>query len=96
MRTRTTNGDEAFDSTGSGAVNLFFTIGSARKTGAKENVITEFKKVLNRDPDTAAAILCWARDCRGGAGERDTFRQLLNVLAKENPDVGRKVLSLIA
>lgn len=94
MRTVTTNGMEALTSTNNSNVDLFFSIGSSRN--AEEAIVNTFKKALKVDPKTATAILCWARDIRGGAGERKTFRKLLKVLAAENPDMARRVLNIIA
>lgn len=94
MRTVTTNGMEALTSSNNANIDLFFNIGASRN--AEENIVNTFKRALKVDPKTATAILCWARDIRGGAGERKTFRTLLKVLAQENPSLACKVLNIIA
>lgn len=70
--TTTTNGMVAHKSTNSACLDLFFTIATAR--GA--NLIPQFQAALKEDSLLALRILLWSRDVRGGAGERQRFRDL--------------------
>lgn len=81
--TTTTNGMEAFKDTGDALVSLFFKIGTSR--GA--NLTEEFNSAFNADPDKALRILQWARDVRGGAGERQRFRDLIEKACDSMPDM---------
>jgi hypothetical protein len=85
--TVTTNGMATPVSSNSVLVDLFFAIGSSRG----KDISGLFKKALYENSDLAAKILLWSRDVREGAGERQTFRNLLNVLATENLDLAVKV-----
>lgn len=88
--TRTTNGMTALQSSHNACVDLFAQIGSARG----RDLTRGFTAAFRENKDIAVRILQWARDVRGGAGERDTFRSLLVNLA----DTGHEeiVLRLIA
>lgn len=78
----------------SNCVDLFGTIGSVRsRTFAKKVQI--FTRAFSEDQLKALKILFWARDVRGGAGERQTFRDIIKYLGINYPDVIRKNLSLI-
>jgi hypothetical protein len=54
-------------------VDLFAGIGSARNW-SPEQIENAFVKAWNQNPLVALRILFWARDVRGGAGERRVFR----------------------
>lgn len=71
--TTTTNGMTAFRDTGNALVSLFFKIGTARGS----DLTKEFEAAFAADPDKALRILMWVRDVRGGAGERQRFRDLM-------------------
>ena len=75
-------------------VDLFFKIGALRGEGNKRK-INIFSKAFGEDPLTAMKILFWCRDIRGGAGERNTFREILTYLAKTKPDTLKKNIGLI-
>ena len=80
----TTNGVVAFDKTGSALVDLFFKIGAARKMEIAELEVI-FARALAEDKNLATRILLWARDVRGGAGERQVFRTLLKFMERNYP-----------
>jgi len=88
----TQNGENALSVTGRSSVDLFFNIGSARN--AQERIVELFDKSFSEEPLITAAILAWARDARGGAGERDTFRNLLRKMIKTNPQLATKLIKL--
>lgn len=73
LETRTENGMKAFDSSKSALVDLFFQIGASRG----KNLCIEFTKAMAEDQTLALRLLMWARDVRGGAGERDVVRNIL-------------------
>ena len=54
-----------------------------------------FWKAYYEDPALAVKWLFFARDIRGGMGERRLFRVLLSVLANEKPEVARPLLPLV-
>lgn len=75
---RTTNGMKALASTLNQNVDLFFKIGASRG----KDITLQFEKALQESPEIALRTLQWARDVRGGAGERELFRQGLRFLEK--------------
>ena len=76
-------------------VDLFFNIGAMRGQD-KQRLIATFSKAFNEDPKRAMKLLFWARDVRGGAGERQVFKDIIFYLA-ENHDLALKPnLHLIA
>ena len=85
---RTTNGMRARKSTANSCVDLFFKIGAMRG----QDVVPGFTAALVENEDIALRIAQWARDARGGAGERELFRQILKYLSRNNPDVAVKLL----
>jgi len=54
-------------------VDLFAGIGSARNW-SEDEIESAFVRAFEQEPLTAMKILFWARDVRGGAGERRVFR----------------------
>lgn len=87
----TLNGAPTLPSSGKSIVDLFFAIGSSRK----KDITPAFVAAINEDTDLAIRVLLWARDIRGGSGERQTFRNLLGYLEKNNFDLFERVLAKI-
>lgn len=87
----TANGGAALATSQNALVDLFFVVGSSRG----KDLTQKFLAALNADPQRAITMLFWARDVRGGAGERDTFRKLMCVLETARPDLVQKVIPLI-
>lgn len=81
IEARTENGMKAFESTLNRNVDLFFKIGASRG----KDITREFELAYQEDRETALRILQWARDVRGGAGERTLFRQVAVFLEKNYP-----------
>jgi len=79
---RTLNGMKARKSTANSNVDLFFKIGAMRG----QNIIPSFLAAFLENPDYALRITQWARDIRGGAGERQTFKNILLYLATTDVD----------
>ena len=88
----TNNGMVTFDHSGDELTTLFFAIGASRG----KDLTAQFERAFQDDPLLALRVLFWARDVRGGAGERDTFRKLLVKLVELHPDTARKVLSFVS
>jgi hypothetical protein len=79
---RTQNGMKALKSTLSNTTDLFFKIGASRG----KSITSQFALAYNEDREMALRVAQWARDVRGGAGERELFRQVLKHLEKTNKD----------
>jgi len=89
--TRTANGMSALKSTSDACVDLFFKIGASRG----KNITKDFVAALAEDQDTALRIAQWARDARGGAGERELFRNILTYLEGTKPDLALKLMAKV-
>lgn len=91
----TENGMSTNSTSLNACVDLFFNIGAMRGQDTSR-LISNFSKAFNEDPKRAMKLLFWARDVRGGAGERQVFRDIMEYLA-ENHDLALKPnLHLIA
>ena len=85
---RTENGMKARKSTAKATVDLFFNIGASRG----KNIVPAFTAAYVEDKDLALRIALWARDARGGAGERQLFRDILKHLEKSDKDAALALL----
>ena len=85
---RTANGMKARKSTAKATVDLFYKIGASRG----KDITKEFTAAYVEDSDVALRIAQWARDVRGGAGERQLFRDILVYLEKRDPDAALALL----
>lgn len=79
---RTANGMRALASSNKPVVDLFYSIGASRG----KDVIPAFVSAFNANSDLALRIAAWVRDVRGGAGERETFRNILRHLEISSPE----------
>lgn len=93
--THTENGAAAYRSTQSDCLDLFATIGALRGESDGE-ILTRFFHAYAEDADLAMKILFFARDVRGGIGERRVFRTILRELARRAPQSVEKNLGHIA
>lgn len=93
--TYTENGAVTPESTGADCLDLFATIGALRNV-EKSDILNRFYRAFFENRDLALKILFFARDVRGGLGERRTFRVILKSLAKRYPEVVIKNLPYIA
>lgn len=66
-------------------VDMFFMAGATRHW-TKEKRLELFQKALVENPLIAMKLMFWARDVRGGAGERDFFRDCISLLNDLYPD----------
>ena len=85
---RTANGMKARKSTAKACVDLFYNIGASRG----KNITGDFTAAYVENADVALRIAQWARDVRGGAGERQLFRDILVHLEKRDPDAALALL----
>lgn len=79
---RTANGMKARASTSNACVDLFFKIGASRG----KDIVPGFTAAYVDNREYALRIAQWARDVRGGSGERKLFRDILSHLAKTDAD----------
>lgn len=92
--TRTENGAVALNTTGDACLDLFSTIGSLR-TATEERIQTLFSEAYQENPLFATKIVFYARDVRGGLGERQTFRTLLRYMANYHTESLKSNIALI-
>lgn len=87
----TTNGMKAYSGTSSAVLDFFGKVGSSRG----QNINDVFKAALAENEDLAIRTMLWARDIRGGAGERAQFQNLLSYLDSNRPDLALRVMAKI-
>ena len=93
--THTENGAVTYRSTQSACLDLFAAAGALRGAGDEE-ITDRFLLAYAEDPDLAMKILFFARDVRGGVGERRVFRTILKWLAENEPRSLEKNIPYIA
>lgn len=76
QESRTLNDMKARKSTASACVDLFYKIGASRG----KDIIPDFVAAYVNNPEVALRIAQWARDIRGGAGERQIYRDIMKYL----------------
>ena len=91
--TETLNGAKAYKSTLNKCLDLFGKIAACRNDVKQAQKL--FAHAYAENPETATRILFWARDIRGGQGEREVFRNLFKYLVEENGEIGVKLVSLV-
>lgn len=89
--TKTTNGMSAFSTTSNPVVDLFGSIGGSRG----KNITADFEKAYQHDSILATKVALWARDIRGGAGERQLFRDILLHLEAKHPEMLDTILPFV-
>ena len=94
-KTLTENGAATLKTTCSDCLDLFATVGAIRNESDGE-IISRFIKAYTENKDIATKLLFFARDVRGGLGERRVFRVILKWLAENEPNTVRKNLSYIS
>jgi hypothetical protein len=91
----TQNGATTLTSSGSKVLDLFGSIGALRKA-KNEDITSRFESAFSEDKLLTLKTLFYARDVRGGQGERRVFRVILSYLANKYPEVAKQILSLVA
>lgn len=92
--TLTENEAVALKSTESALVDAFGRIGALRKA-EDSDIEAIFSKAFAEDPLLATKMAFYARDIRGGLGERRVFRIILNYLATIRPEIVDKNIHFI-
>lgn len=92
--TLTENGAVALKSTNSALVDLFGQIGAMRKR-PDADIESAFSKAFAEDKLLATKMAFYARNVRGGLGERRTARIIFKFLAKLYPDVMKKNIQFL-
>lgn len=93
--TLTENGAVALNTTGTALLDLFSTIGALRQRTAMD-IETMVEEAYKEDPLNTVKCIFYARDIRGGLGERDTFRIALRYLANKHPEAVTENIHLIS
>jgi hypothetical protein len=91
QKTRTTNGMKARVSSANACVDLFYNVGASRG----KNIIPAFTAAYVENSDLALRIMAWARDVRGGSGERQLFRDVLAHLENTNPEDAVRLMAMV-
>ncbi|MEN6623669.1 MAG: DUF2828 domain-containing protein, partial [Smithella sp.] len=78
----TTNGMKARQSSANKNVDFFYSVGASRG----KDITPAFTAAFVENRELALRIAQWARDARGGAGERKIFRDILVQLEKTDID----------
>ena len=81
----TENGAVGFRTTGKALLDLNFTVASLR-SASEHDISQRFTKAFFEDKLMAMKWLFYARDVRGGLGERRLFRACMVPLAQEFPE----------
>ena len=90
----TENGADALKSTCDNLLDLFGTIGALR-TRSDADVESLFSKAFSEDRLLATKMSFYARNIRGGLGERRVARTIWKWLAKLYPEVMKKNIGLV-
>ena len=88
QESRTTNGMKARKSTANAVVDLFYNIGASRG----KDIVPAFTAAFVENKELALRVAAWSRDARGGAGERQLFRDVLSYLEKHDPEAAARLL----
>lgn len=94
-RAYTENGALTNKSTRSDCLDLFATVGALRCQSENE-IIARFTRAFSEDRDLAVKTLFYARDVRGGLGERRVFRVIIGRLAQNEPAALKKNIKYFA
>ena len=90
----TENGAVGYRTTGKELLDLNFAVASLRKASPND-IENRFVRAFFEDKVTAMKWLFFARDVRGGLGERRLFRIVFQRMAEENPEYIIPLLSLV-
>jgi hypothetical protein len=90
----TENGADALKSTTNALLDLFATIGALRSR-TERDVENAFDKAFATDPLSATKMSFYARNIRGGLGERKVSRTIWRWLAYHQPEIMKKNIHLV-
>lgn len=91
----TENGAVGYKSTGSALTDLNFRVTSMRN-GITRDDMRLFCEAMNEDLEYAIKWMFFARDVRGGMGERDVFQRFYMQYAELYPNEAKATLKLVA
>lgn len=89
----TENGAVGYRTTGKSLLDINFAVASLR-SASEQNIIDRFKAAYFEDKVLALKWLFFARDVRGGLGERRLFRTAMGFVADYEPKIVGKLLTL--
>ena len=92
--TTTENGCVTLPTSESKTLDFFFMVGALRRE-TDERILNVFRSAYSEDKMLSFKILSYARDIRGGMGERRIFRLCIKELANLNCPVLKENISLI-
>ena len=92
--TVTEKGAVTYATSGSDCLDLFASVGALRRESDGE-IVTRFLRAYAEDHDLAVKILFFARDIRGGLGERRVFRVIMRWLADNHCESVKKNISYV-
>lgn len=87
----TANGAVTNSTTDNAVLDLFFIAGASR-TMSEQSIINMWIKAYHTNKDLSLRLLQWARDCRGGAGERRFFRLIYGWLKNNDVDAATQIM----
>lgn len=93
-KTLTENGAVGYRTTGKNLLDLNFAVSSLRNS-ADEEIASSFERAFFDDKLTAIKWLFYARDARGGLGERRLFRVILKYMMSKFPNYFVDLLPLV-
>jgi len=91
--TETENGALTFNRSGAPLLDFYALAGAMRNN--EEDALDLFKKAFSFDRLSAIKILFYLRDIRGGQGERKLFRNCLEWLGTDFPEVFEKIIEFV-
>ena len=89
----THNGAVTRKTSGQKHLDLFAIIGAARNSVS--DAVKLFSKAYAEDKELALRIALWARDVRGGSGERKVFREIFRHLSENDPIIAQKLTPFV-
>ena len=93
-KTVTENGATTNTSSVNDLLDLF-AMGGALRSRSENDIVDLFLKAFALDKLLALKTMFYIRDCRGGQGERRTFRAVLKYLGDHYPNIVKKNIHLI-
>lgn len=94
--TYTENGACTYLSSNSDCLDLFYRIGALRNSVSDEEIEKLAERAYAENPLKAMKIFFFARDIRGGLGERRVFRVIMKYMAEYHSESVRKNLELFS
>lgn len=89
----TENGDKAFSTSGSYCLDFFSLCGGLRHK--YNDIFNLYIKAFYEDKILAIKLLFYLRNIKGGLGERNSFRFILNSLANLYPEIATQIIEYI-